>query len=119
MSKFLSLFACALLVLFVITGSAIAQGPWIMEWYALEMIQGTGGHANAHSVDWLNWPHQNVSCLYYPGDSITPNGVLWILSVLNTKDRDPIYSTALPAMHVLWFQSQVVLMETYYWTAYS
>lgn len=53
MSKFLSLFACALLVLFVITGSAIAQGPWIMEWYALDMIQGTGGHANSHAVDWL------------------------------------------------------------------
>lgn len=53
MSKFAVLSACLVLVLFAITGSAVAQGPWIMEWYALDPIQGTSGIAEGIQTDWM------------------------------------------------------------------
>jgi len=52
MFRLASFSACILALLFIATG-AFAQGPWIMEWYALDAIKGTGGHANGFAVDWL------------------------------------------------------------------
>ena len=53
MSKFAVLSACLVLALFAITGSAVAQGPWIMEWYALDPIRGTSGIAEGIQTDWM------------------------------------------------------------------
>jgi regulation of enolase protein 1 (concanavalin A-like superfamily) len=51
--KFLSLTACILVALLVIIGGALAVGPWVMEWYALDPVRGTGSYANGFEVDWI------------------------------------------------------------------
>jgi hypothetical protein len=52
MSKFAVLSACLVLGLFAITGFAVAQGPWIMEWYAFDPIE-TAGIADGIQTDWM------------------------------------------------------------------
>lgn|GEM_PF-1526073 len=53
MSKFAVLSACLVLGLFAITGFAVAQGPWIMEWYALDPIQNAGESVDSIQTDWM------------------------------------------------------------------
>ena len=52
MSKFAVLSACLVLGLFAITGFAVAQGPWIMEWYAFDAIT-TSGIEEGIQTDWM------------------------------------------------------------------
>lgn len=54
MTKFLSFLAFLLIATLFISGSALAQGDWVMEWYALDVVKGTGTHANGHAIDWLD-----------------------------------------------------------------
>jgi hypothetical protein len=53
MFKLLSSAACILVALLVIIGGAFGVGPWIMEWYALDPIQGTAGIEDGTVTDWL------------------------------------------------------------------
>jgi hypothetical protein len=48
----LSIFLCILFAL-VIIGVVFAEGPWIMEWFALDVVKDTGDHPNGFAVDWL------------------------------------------------------------------
>ena len=41
------------LMLFIAT-TAFAEGPWIMEWYALDPVQGTAGIQDGIDTDWID-----------------------------------------------------------------
>lgn len=44
---------CMLLTLLLIASTSFAQGPWIMDWYVLDVIRDTGTHAEGHATDWI------------------------------------------------------------------
>ncbi len=52
MTKTLFLFA-GFIAIFVVTGSAFAVGPWVMEWYAFDFVPDTGTHPEGIAEDWL------------------------------------------------------------------
>ena len=43
----------SLLILFI-ASTAFAEGPWIMEWYALDPIRGTAGVEDGINTDWID-----------------------------------------------------------------
>lgn len=44
---------CVLFTLLIMAAVAVAQGPWIMEWYSLDPIGGTAGIEDGRKTDWL------------------------------------------------------------------
>lgn len=54
MFRFPGICACVLLIPLFAAGNAFAVGEWIMEWYALDPVQGTTGIAEGIDTDWID-----------------------------------------------------------------
>jgi hypothetical protein len=53
MSKTFGFLACFLIAMLMLTSGAFAVGDWIMEWYVLSPVRGTGNQTDALGIDWI------------------------------------------------------------------
>lgn len=90
----LSIFSVMLLALLLITRGAFAVSDWVMEWYALDPVKGTGTHANGYAVDWLQeefgeeeaWFSELKNVGDIPEESA--NGLTWFIgNLVNNNDE--------------------------------
>jgi hypothetical protein len=88
--------AVVLVFTVVFTGSASAQGDWVMEWYAFDFVPDTGTHGEGIAEDWLltiyGKPEAEFSTLGIPDpdDKVTYKGkeMGWFVGNLGATNDD-------------------------------